>query len=49
MLFSPLWGDESFSIGVGMARTFIAAAFVRYNMPIGFQERFLLDQGGFSN
>ncbi|EPK1090511.1 TPA: c-type cytochrome [Pseudomonas aeruginosa] len=49
MLFPPLWGDESFNIGAGMARTFTAAAFVKHNMPIGFQERFPLGQGGLSD
>ncbi|MCR3781262.1 cytochrome C, partial [Pseudomonas aeruginosa] len=41
--------DESFNIGAGMARTFTAAAFVKHNMPIGFQERFPLGQGGLSD
>ncbi|MFO6248091.1 c-type cytochrome, partial [Pseudomonas aeruginosa] len=49
MLFPPLWGDESFNIGAGMARTFTAAAFVKHNMPVGFQERFPLGQGGLSD
>jgi len=31
----PLWGDQSFNIGAGMARTYTAAAFVKYNMPLG--------------
>ena len=35
MAFPPLWGDESFNIGAGMARTYKAAAFVKYNMPMG--------------
>lgn len=29
----PLWGDESFNIGAGMARVRTAAAFIRGNMP----------------
>lgn len=35
IIFPPLWGDESFNIGAGMARTYKAAAFVKYNMPMG--------------
>ncbi|MGP9635880.1 c-type cytochrome [Psychrobacter sp. FME5] len=37
IIFPPLWGDESFNIGAGMARTYKAAAFVKYNMPMGIQ------------
>ncbi|WP_419204090.1 c-type cytochrome [Bordetella trematum] len=33
--FPPLWGDESFNIGAGLARTYKAAAFIRNNMPMG--------------
>jgi len=29
----PLWGSRSFNIGAGMARLWIAAAFIRHNMP----------------
>jgi thiosulfate dehydrogenase len=32
-IFPPLWGDESFNIGAGMARTYKAAQFVKYAMP----------------
>jgi thiosulfate dehydrogenase len=31
----PLWGDQSFNIGSGMARTYTAAGFVKNNMPLG--------------
>ena len=48
-LFPPLWGDESFNIGAGMARTYTAAAFVKRNMPVGFHEQFPLGQGGLSD
>lgn len=48
-IYPPLWGDESFNIGAGMARTYTAAAFVKRNMPIGFHERFPLGQGGLSD
>lgn len=33
--FPPLWGGASFNDGAGMARTTTAAAFVKYNMPLG--------------
>lgn len=48
-LFPPLWGDESFNIGAGMARTYTAAAFVKRNMPIGFHDKFPLGQGGLTD
>ena len=31
----PVWGDASFNIGAGLARTYTAAAFVKHNMPLG--------------
>lgn len=49
MVYPPLWGDESFNIGAGMARTYTAAAFVKRNMPIGFHNNFPLGQGGLSD
>ncbi|QYX47490.1 c-type cytochrome [Pseudomonas tussilaginis] len=49
LVFPPLWGEQSFNIGAGMARTYTAAAFVKRNMPIGFHERFPLGQGGLSD
>jgi len=33
--FPPLWGDDSFNVGAGMARTYTAAAFIKHNMPLG--------------
>jgi len=48
-IYPPLWGDKSFNIGAGMARTYKAAAFVKRNMPIGFHEKFPLGQGGLSD
>jgi thiosulfate dehydrogenase len=33
--FPPLWGDQSFNIGAGMARLNTAAAFIKWNMPKG--------------
>jgi thiosulfate dehydrogenase len=49
LIYPPLWGDDSFNIGAGMARTYTAAAFVKRNMPIGFHEKFPLGQGGLSD
>lgn len=34
IIFPPLWGPESFNIGAGMARTYKAASFVKFNMPM---------------
>ena len=48
-VYPPLWGDDSFNIGAGMARTYTAAAFVKRNMPIAFHEKFPLGQGGLSD
>ncbi len=31
----PLWGDASYNIGASMARLGPAAAFIKYNMPLG--------------
>lgn len=49
LVYPPLWGNDSFNIGAGMARTYTAAAFVKRNMPIGFHEKFPLGQGGLSD
>ena len=38
-----LWGKDSFNDGAGMARTYVAAAFVKRNMPLG-QGNTLTDQ-----
>ncbi|MDR3553687.1 MAG: c-type cytochrome [Syntrophobacteraceae bacterium] len=48
-IYPPLWGDNSFNIGAGMARTYTAAAFTKNNMPIGLQANFPLGQGGLSD
>lgn len=45
-IFPPLWGDESFNIGAGMARTYKAAAFVKYSMPMSINQKHPLGQGG---
>lgn len=49
MVYPPLWGDQSFNIGAGMARTYKAAAFVKQNMPIAMHGKFPLGQGGLSD
>ena len=41
----PLWGDQSFNIGAGMARTYTAAAFIKSNMPMAFGLNAPLGQG----
>lgn len=33
--FPPLWGANSFNLGAGMARLNTAAAFIKWNMPLG--------------
>jgi len=48
-VYPPLWGDASFNIGAGMARTYTAAAFVKRNMPIAMHDKFPLGQGGLSD
>lgn len=48
-IYPPLWGDQSFNIGAGMARTYTAAAFVKRNMPIAMHDKFPLGQGGLSD
>jgi len=48
-IYPPLWGDQSFNIGAGMARTYTAAAFVKRNMPIAFHDNFPLGQGGLTD
>ena len=45
----PLWGDESFNIGAGMARTSKAAGFIKANMPIAASTHFPQGQGGLSD
>lgn len=43
--FPPLWGDTSFNIGAGMARTFKAAAFIKAAMPMSVQHSGLWGEG----
>ena len=49
VVYPPLWGERSFNIGAGMARSYTAAAFVKRNMPIGTHEKFPLGQGALSD
>jgi thiosulfate dehydrogenase len=49
IVFPPLWGDESFNIGAGMARTFKAAVFIKYNMPMSVASHGGWGQGGVLN
>ncbi len=49
LVYPPLWGDQSFNVGAGMARTYTAAGFVKRNMPIGFRNQFPIGQGGLSD
>jgi len=44
-VFPMVWGEESFNLGAGMARTFTAAAFIKQNMPMGHNTHFPLGQG----
>jgi thiosulfate dehydrogenase len=34
-IYPPLWGDRSYNVGAGMARLNTAAAFIKWNMPLG--------------
>ncbi|MBP6344294.1 c-type cytochrome [Neisseriaceae bacterium CLB008] len=45
-VFPPLWGEQSFNIGAGLARTYKAAAFIRDNMPMSVQKHGVWGQGG---
>lgn len=46
IVFPPLWGDESFNIGAGLARTYKAAAFIRNSMPMGVNTHGTWGEGG---
>jgi len=49
LAFPPLWGERSFNIGAGMARTYTAAGFVKANMVMGHGQKFPLGQGNLSD
>lgn len=44
-IYPPLWGDDSYNDGAGMARIITAARFIKANMPLGttFQTAILSD------
>ena len=46
IIFPPLWGEESFNIGAGLARTYKAAQFVKWAMPPSMHLDGQLGQGG---
>lgn len=46
VIFPPLWGEDSFNIGAGMARTYKAAQFVKWAMPPAMHLTGPLGQGG---
>lgn len=48
-VFPPLWGERSFNIGAGMARTYTAAGFVKANMVMGHGQTFPLGQGNLTD
>ncbi|HUO53435.1 MAG TPA: c-type cytochrome [Rhodoblastus sp.] len=48
-VFPPLWGDLSYNIGAGMARTFTAANFIKANMPVAHMPNFPQGQGGLND
>ena len=45
-ILPPLWGEDSFNVGAGMARTYTAAKFLKYGMPLAHGTNFPLGQGG---
>lgn len=46
VIFPPVWGEGSFNIGAGMARTYKAAQFVKWAMPPAMHLTGQLGQGG---
>lgn len=46
VIFPPLWGEGSFNIGAGMARTYKAAQFVKWAMPPAMHLTGQMGQGG---
>ncbi len=49
IIFPPLWGDGSFNIGAGLARTYKAAQFVKWAMPPAVHLDGAMGQGGVLN
>lgn len=48
-LFPPLWGEESYNIGAGIAKTSTAAGFVKTNMPMANTQNYPIGAGGMSD
>ena len=42
--FPPLWGPRSFNWGAGMHKVNVAAAFIKYNMPLGYPGKLSLQE-----
>lgn len=42
--FPPLWGSRSFNWGAGMHKVNVAAAFIKYNMPLGYAGKLSLQE-----
>ncbi len=48
-LFPPLWGNDSYNIGAGIAKTYTAAAFAKNVMPLSNTFHFPVGQGGLTD
>ncbi len=48
-LFPPLWGNDSYNIGAGIAKTYTAAAFAKNVMPLSNTFNFPVGQGGLTD
>ena len=48
-LFPPLWGNDSYNIGAGIAKTYTAAAFAKNVMPLSNTFAFPIGQGGLTD
>ncbi len=48
-LFPPLWGNDSYNIGAGIAKTYTAAAFAKNVMPLSNTFSFPIGQGGLTD
>ena len=48
-LFPPLWGNDSYNIGAGIAKTYTAAAFAKNVMPLSSTFAFPIGQGGLTD
>ena len=48
-LFPPLWGNDSYNIGAGIAKTYTAAGFAKNAMPLSHTFAFPLGQTGLTD